>query len=159
MDQNLNLTQNIDNLFTNIENFTQTEGVMGKPLTHENKTFIPVVSVSIGCGGGNSATKNQQGNTSTNQTAGSGATNMLGGALGLGARVSTDAIIVIDNGNVSMMTLSAAGNATQLIDKIPEMVRGMKQQNAQNGQNQQNDQSIQNDQSQQNDPNQQNQQY
>lgn len=143
MDQNLNLSQNIDNLFTNIENFTQTEGVMGKPVTHENKTFIPVVSVSIGCGGGNSATKNQQGNTSAKQGTGSDAANMSGGALGLGAKVSTDAIIVIDNGNVSMMTLSAAGNATQLIDKIPEMVKGMRQQNQQTDQNQQNDQSQQ----------------
>ena len=156
MDQNLNLTQSIDNLFSNIENFTQTEGVMGKPLTHENKTFIPVVSVSIGCGGGNSATKNQQGNTSGREATTSGAANMSGGALGLGARVSTDAIIVIDDGNVSMMTLSAAGNATQLIDKIPEMVKGMKQQNQQN---QQNGQSQQYDQSQQSDQNQQFQQY
>jgi uncharacterized spore protein YtfJ len=144
MDENLNLSQNIDNLFTNIENFTQTEGVMGKPVTHENKTFIPVVSVSIGCGGGNSATKNQQGNTSANQGTASGGTNMSGGALGLGARVSTDAIIVIDNDNVSMMTLSAAGNATQLIDKIPEMVKGMRQQNQQNDQNQQNNPNNQN---------------
>lgn len=44
---------------------------MGNPVTQEGKTFIPVVSVSVGC---------------------------------------------------------AAGNATQLIDKIPEMVKGMNQQ-------------------------------
>lgn len=50
---------------------------------------------------------------------------MSGGALGLGAKVSTDAIIVIDKDKVSMMTLSAAGNATQLLDKIPEMIKGM----------------------------------
>lgn len=123
MEENLNLSQNIDSLFSNIENFTQNEGVMGKPITQEGKTFIPIVTVSVGCGGGNTASKSQQGNSST--TPGTG--NMAGGALGLGARVSTDAIIVIDNGNVSMMTLSAAGNATALIDKIPEMVKGMNQ--------------------------------
>jgi len=128
MDQNLNLSQNIDTLFSNIEDFTQTQGVIGKPLTHQDKTFIPVVSISVGCGGGNTSSKSQQGNTSANQGMGSGAGNMAGGALGLGAKVSTDAIIVIDNGNVSMMTLSAAGNATQLIDKIPEIIKGMNQQ-------------------------------
>lgn len=42
-----------------------------------------------------------------NQGMGSGAGNMSGGALGLGAKISTDAIIVIDKGNISMMTLSA----------------------------------------------------
>lgn len=128
MEENLSLSQNIDTLFTNIEKFTQKEGVMGKPVTQEGKTFIPIVSVSVGCGGGNTASKNQQGNTSTSQGTGAGSGNMSGGALGLGARVSTDAIIVIDNGNVSMMTLSAAGNATALIDKIPEMVKGLNQQ-------------------------------
>lgn len=143
MDQNLNLSQNIDTLFSNIEDFTQTQGVIGKPLTHQDKTFIPVVSISVGCGGGNTSSKSQQGNTSANQGMGSGAGNMAGGALGLGAKVSTDAIIVIDNGNVSMMTLSAAGNATQLIDKIPEIIKGMnqQQQNQPNQPNQPNQQS------------------
>ena len=126
MDQNLNLTQNIDSLFSNIENFTQTEGVIGKPVTQENKTFIPVVSVSIGCGGGNTASKSKPGSTSPTQGISSEAgANMAGGALGLGAKVSTDAIIVIDSGKVSMMTLNAAGNASQLMDKIPEIVKGM----------------------------------
>lgn len=142
MEENLNLSQNIDTLFSNIENFTQNEGIMGKPITHEDKTFIPVVSVSVGCGGGNTASKNNQGSTTVTQGMGSGVGNMSGGALGLGARVSTDAIIVIDKGNVSMMTLNAAGNASQLIDKIPEMLKGMSpnQQNQQNQQGQQNQQ-------------------
>lgn len=124
MDQNLNLTQNVDTLFTNLENFTQTEGVIGKPVTHEGKTFIPVVSLSIGYGGGNTASKAPKGTTQANQTSDS----MSGGALGVGAKVSTDGIIVIDNGNVSMMTLGATSNATQLMDKIPEIVKNMNQQ-------------------------------
>jgi uncharacterized spore protein YtfJ len=151
MEENLSLSQNIDTLFSNIENFTQKEGILGKPISHEDKTFIPVVSVSVGCGGGNTATKGQQGNTSGSQGMTSGLGNMAGGALGLGARVSTDAIIVIDQGNVSMMTVSAAGNATQLIEKIPEMFKGMnsQQQGQQGQQGQQNDQNQQNQQNQQ----------
>jgi uncharacterized spore protein YtfJ len=43
------------------------------------------------------------------------AANMPGGALGLGAITSTNAIIVIDNGNISMMTLNSAGNSSQLL--------------------------------------------
>jgi uncharacterized spore protein YtfJ len=128
MEQNLNLSQNIDTLFSNIENFTKNEGVIGKPVTHEDKTFIPVVTISVGCGGGNTAGKSQQGTASQSQGSGSGTGNMSGGALGLGAKVSTDAIIVIDKDKVSMMTLTAAGNATQLLDKIPEMIKGMSNQ-------------------------------
>ena len=133
MDESLSLSQNIDTLFSNIENFTQTEGVMGKPVTQQDKTFIPVVSVSIGCGGGNTASRNHMGKAETKVPDTSA--NMAGGALGLGAKVSTDAIIVIDNGKVSLMTVNAAGNASQLIDKIPDMVKGITGQHQ--GQNQQ----------------------
>jgi len=137
MDQNLNLSQNIDTLFSNIENFTQTEGVIGKPVTQQDKTFIPVVSVSIGCGGGNTASKNKQGNAAPQGMNSEDGANMAGGALGLGAKLSTDAIIVIDSGKVSMMTLNAAGNASQLMDKIPEIVKGMNPQQQNQDQNKQ----------------------
>jgi len=134
MDQNPNLTQNVDTLFSNLENFTQNEGLIGKPVTHGDKTFIPVVSVTLGYGSGNTASKNQQGNTSVN--IGSGAGNMAGGALGLGAKLNTEAIIVIDKDNVSMMQMSAAANASQLVDKIPQILSSMNPNSQQQGQQQ-----------------------
>lgn len=129
LNMNENMTGNIDILFSNIENFTQKEGVLGKPVTQEGKTFIPVVSISVGFGGGNTANKNQSGDNTTGKDKWTSGTtvNMAGGALGLGARVTTDAIVVIDNGNVSMMTLGAAGTASSIIEKLPEMVKGMNQ--------------------------------
>ncbi len=69
MDQNPNLTQNVDTLFSNLENFTQNEGLIGKPVTHGDKTFIPVVSVTLGYGSGNTANKTQQGNAAPAQSA------------------------------------------------------------------------------------------
>lgn len=141
MEQNLNLTQNVDTLFSNLEKFTQTEGVIGKPVTHGDKTFIPVVTVTLGYGGGNSSSKSQQGANPQGQgtNLASGLGNMAGGALGLGAKLSTDAIIVIDKDNVSMMQISPAANATQLMDKIPQILSGInqnKQQDQQQGQQQ-----------------------
>lgn len=125
MDQtqtNNTLTQNVDMLFSNLENFTQSEGVIGKPVVQGDKTFLPVVSVTLGYGSGNSSSKTQQGDA--NQAAGMGA-NMGGGALGLGAKLTTEAVIVIDKDNVSLIQLSSAGTASQLIDKIPQMLSGM----------------------------------
>lgn len=135
MDQNSSLTQNIDTLFSNLEDFTQKEGLIGKPVTHGDKTFIPVVSVTLGYGSGNTASKNQQGNTASNQGTGTGTGNMAGGALGLGAKLSTEAVIVIDKDNVSMMQMSAAGNVNQIMDKIPQILTSMNQ-NKQQGQQQ-----------------------
>ena len=133
--ESTNLSQNVDTLFSNLEKFTQNEGLIGKPITHENKTFIPVVSVTMGYGTGNSASKAQ-----STSVIGSG--KMNGGALGLGAKLCTDAVIVIDKDNVSMLPINSTGsNTSQLIDKIPQMVSGMgqnQQQNQQKSQSQEN---------------------
>jgi uncharacterized spore protein YtfJ len=134
MDVNTPLNQNVETLFSNLENFTQNEGVIGKPVTHGDKTFFPVVSLTLGYGSGNTANKNQQGNTTATQGNIAGSMNMSGGALGLGAKLNTEAIIVIDNDKVSMMQLSPVANATQLVDKIPQMLMGMQKQQGQQGQ-------------------------
>ena len=150
MDTNQNLTQNVDTLFSNLENFTQNEGLIGKAVTHGDKTLIPVVSVTLGYGSGNSAGKNQAGNTST--TMGTGSSNMTGGALGLGAKLTTDAVIVIDssnNNNVSVLPLSSAGATSQIMDKIPQILSGMGQNNQQGQQQNQSQNQSQNQQNQQ----------
>mgnify|MGYP000861913518 CR=1 FL=1 len=117
MDQNL-VRENVDTLFHSLENFTQKEGILGKPITEGDKVFVPVLSVTVGYGSGNTAGKNQQ----------MASTESSGGALGLGAKLSTDAVIMVDNGNngsVSLLPLNASGNVSQLIDKIPQIVSGM----------------------------------
>lgn len=148
MEQSTNLNQNIDSLFSNLETFTQNEGLIGKPVTQGDKTFLPVVSLTLGYGSGNSASK-PQGSSSAGQGISSmiGASNMAGGALGLGAKLCTDAVIVIDKGNVSMMPLNATANAGQLMDKIPQILSGMKPSNPQQSQ-QMNQQGQQQNQSQ-----------
>ncbi|SHI76028.1 GerW family sporulation protein [Lutispora thermophila] len=132
MDLNNTMDQNVSTLFSNIESFTQEEGTLGKPIELENKTIIPVISVSIGYGGGNSSGKTSQGNTSSVQ----GTTNTGLDALGVGARISTDAVLVIDQNNVSVMPISATqGAMNQLINKLPQMLGGKNnQQQGQQGQ-------------------------
>lgn len=148
MDQAVNnpLQQNVDMLFSNLENFTQSEGVIGKPVTQGDKTFLPVVSVTLGYGSGNSANKSRQ--NDANQASGSTGANMAGGALGLGAKLTTEAVIVIDKDNVSLIQLSAAGTASQLIDKIPQMLSGIGIGQSNQGQKQGNSQGQQQDKSQ-----------
>lgn len=125
MDQNV-INENVDTLFHGLENFTQREGIIGKSYVEGEKTFIPVLSVTLGYGSGNAAAKNQgqQDSMSPNSTS---------GALGLGARLCTDAIIMIDNANngaVTMLPTHTNGSISHLVDKIPQMMAGMK--NSQN---------------------------
>ena len=126
MDQQLNLAENVDSLFRSLENFTQKEGIIGKPVTQGDKTFLPVVSITLGYGGGNA---NMKGQNSGASAAGSGMSSATGtGAMGLGAKLCTDAVIVIDNQNVSVLPMNAAGSASNLMDKIPQIISGMKSQ-------------------------------
>lgn len=113
-----NLSANVDTLFHSLENFTQKEGILGKPVEQGDKTLIPVLSVTLGYGSGNTAAKGQQPQSGMSD-------NSSGGALGLGAKLSTDAVLIIDNNNVSMLPVGGSGNVSQLIDKIPQMVMGM----------------------------------
>lgn len=134
MEVNTSLNQNIDSLFSNIETFTQNEGTLGKPVSQGDKTLIPIISVTIGYGGGNTSGKMSQGATGTSQ----GTSNAGMDALGLGARISTDAIAVVDGANVSVIPVNATpSNMNQLIDKIPQMMgigQNKQQQNQQQNQ-------------------------
>lgn len=137
MDQDMNFTQNIDALFSNLEEFTRNESVMGKPVSFEGKTLIPVISVTVGYGSGNTPQKGQQGQQGQqgNNPVSAAAGMMQGmGALGLGARVSTDAVVLIENNNVSVLPI--AGKASTMMDKIPQMLSGMNMGGQQQGQGQ-----------------------
>ena len=127
--EQFNMSENVDTLFQSFENFTQKEGVIGKPVTQNEKTFLPVVSVTIGYGGGNTAMGKGQGAGSTQSFAsGNTAAGSQTGASGLGAKLHTEAIIIIDDQSrdVSVLPLTAAG-VGQIVDKIPQILTGLNQ--------------------------------
>ncbi len=125
------LTQQVDALFVNMENFTQRDGLIGKPVTQGDKTFLPVMSITLGYGGGDTQTQAKQ---PSGQNAGMGGS-MLGGAMGLGAKLNTEAVIIIDKDEVYMAHMSAVGSMGTVLDKIPKILSSMKgQQSGQQGQ-------------------------
>ncbi len=125
------LTQYVNTLFSNMESFAQNEGLIGKPVTQGDKTFLPVVSVMIGFGGGDSQSKMNKSSSGTNSF-GIGNT-MGGGALGLGAKLCTDAVLILDNNNVSIAPIAAQSSVSQVIDKIPQIIGNMNQSGGQQG--------------------------
>jgi uncharacterized spore protein YtfJ len=59
----------------------------------------------------------------TSTASGQGTSNAGMDALGLGARISTDALAVVDGENISVIPVSATGsNMNQLISQIPQMM-------------------------------------
>ena len=128
------LNQYVDTLFTNMESFTEKDGLIGKAVVQGDKTFLPVMSITIGYGGGDTHSKGKSNTTSS--SAASGGMGMGGGAMGLGAKLSTDAVIVIDKENIMLAPIGGLqGNISQMIEKIPQIVSNMSAQ--QPGANQQ----------------------
>lgn len=125
------VTQYVNTVFTNLTGFTQQDGMIGKPVVQGDKTFLPVVSLTLGFGGGDSQSKGKQ-NT---QTSGTGS--MIGGAQGIGVKLCTDAIIVIDNDQVSITPIGMGAAGKSLMDKIPQLISGMKTGGQQGNQQQQ----------------------
>lgn len=116
------ITQYVDTLFTNMETFSQKEGLIGKPVTQGDKTFLPVMSITLGYGGGDTHAKNKTSAAASSTAMGGG---VMSGALGIGAKLSTDAVIVIDKENVLMAPVGTPGGFSQVIDKIPQIIGSM----------------------------------
>lgn len=131
------MVENVDTLFHSLENFTQKEGVIGKPVTQGEKTFMPVVSVTIGYGGGNASMGAKGQPSASGFTSGSATANSGTGAIGLGAKLNTEAIIVIDDQSkdISMLPMSMSG-ATKIAEKLPQILSGMTQNKSSNQQSQ-----------------------
>ncbi len=140
MEQEMN--QYVDTLFTNLKDFSQQDGLIGKPVTQGEKTFLPVMSFMVGFGGGDSQSAGKQ----NAQTSG-GTGKMMCDAHGIGMKLCTDAIIIIDNNQVSVTPIGKGAAGAGLMDKIPQIISGMKGQ--QNNQQQQQGQQSQQEQSQQ----------
>jgi len=113
--------QYVDTLFANMKSFSQMDGLIGKPVVQGDKTFMPVISVMVGYGGGDTHTKAN--NTSASSANKQG--KMFSDAMGIGAKLCTDAIIVVDKDNVMLAPITGKGNMAQMIDKIPQIVSSM----------------------------------
>ncbi|MBW9146736.1 sporulation protein [Clostridium sp. CM028] len=106
----INITENTEALFSNLEKFLKTETVVGEAIIIGETTLIPLITVSFGCGTG--------GGTGNSTKDGEGS----GGGLGAGARITPTAILVIKNGEVTMLPIKGKCNLESLIEMVPEIV-------------------------------------
>lgn len=109
-------SNNIEALFSDIHNLAKSENVLGSPLTVGDKTLVPVMAVTVGYGSTGMGTKMEAGGTKHDSN-----------GLGLGARISTSAVMVIDNikDEVQMLSVNGNNNMSQLMQKIPDALTNM----------------------------------
>ena len=105
-----NFNQNIESIFSSLEKFIKTKTVVGEPIVVGDVTLIPIISVMFGCGaGGGNGTDNK-------------GMNGTGNGGGGGAKISPNGIVVIKNGEVSMLPVKSKNSLESLVAMVPEIV-------------------------------------
>lgn len=111
-----NLPNMMDNTLSNIRKIVDSNSVIGQPITTaDGVTIIPVSKISIGFGGGGSDYVSKNPNSQENP---------FGGGAAGGIKVTPVAFLIVRDGNVRMISLSAPANTTvdRLVEMIPETV-------------------------------------
>lgn len=107
-----NLPNMLESTIAKIREMVDVNSVIGNPITTpDGVTIIPVSKVSVGFGGGGSDFVSKNPNRQDNP---------FGGGAGGGVKVTPIAFLIIKEGSVRMLPVSAPANSTA--DRVVEMV-------------------------------------
>lgn len=117
MQENTTFSNNVDTLFSDLQNITRTETVLGTPVTIENRTLVPLISVTLGYGSTGMDTNTQM----------AGSMNTASGGHGLGAKISANGVIVLDKNSVQIISTNENSPVSQMMSKVPQALSNMGQ--------------------------------
>lgn len=103
------IDSSINVLFNKMENFISSKTVVGEPITFGNTIIVPLIDVSFGVGASSSDSRVDKNGKSL-------------GVGGLGAKVTPSAVLVVNDGNVQMVSTSDQNSINKLIDMAPGLV-------------------------------------
>ncbi len=111
MEEKLPTDTSLEIAFEQLQKFLKTETVIGEPIIIGDITLVPIVTVAFGCGGGSGKGADPKG--------GDG----IGGGLGVGAKITPDAILVIKNGEATILPIKQKQNMDKLINMVPDLIK------------------------------------
>ncbi len=106
----------LENTIAKIREMVDVNSVIGEPITTaDGITIIPVSKVSVGFAGGGSDYVSRNVNKQENP---------FGGGAGGGVKVTPIAFLVIKEGNVRMLPVTAPANTTvdRLVEQVPDVL-------------------------------------
>ncbi len=92
----------LDTIFSKMEEFISSKTVVGEPIVMGETTLLPIIDVSVGVGVGEKNEKDCAG--------------------GMGAKITPSAILVINNGDVRLVSVKNQDAINRLIDMVPGAV-------------------------------------
>jgi len=111
MSNDFNISDNINNLFTRLEDFIKTKTVVGEPIQIGEVTLVPFIDISFGLGTGGGTGKEQSQNS---------------GGAGSGGKISPTAVLVIRGDKVDLMPINKLANLEKLLEMVPGIVDKLK---------------------------------
>ncbi|MGI6584571.1 MAG: sporulation protein [Gracilibacteraceae bacterium] len=108
------VNESLETLFSHLEKFLKTETVIGEPIAVGETTLIPIITVAFGCGGGGGGGKDEKGSDG------------IATGVGVGAKISPDAVIVIRENAVTMLPVKDRSSIEKLIAMVPDIVKKIK---------------------------------
>jgi len=102
--------QMLDSLMETLEKHLTVKSIIGEPMTVGNVTLMPVMDLTFGFGAGSGEGRDDK------QGGGSG----VGG--GGGARLAAKAVIVIKDGEVSVLPLGKGTAIDKIVEAIPAIL-------------------------------------
>ena len=104
--ENNNFQENVNTLMEGMDGFLSSKMVVGTPIHVDDTIIVPMVDVTFGMGAG--------------VLGGDGKTN--GGAGGMGAKMTTSAVLIIKDGYTRIINVSTHTGIDKLLDMVPELV-------------------------------------
>ncbi len=98
---------NVDLMFSKLENILGTKTVVGEPIYIGDSIVLPLVDIFFGLGSGGFESDEKEKDKSS------------GGGMGLGAKVTPSAVVVVQNGNVQLVSVKNQDSINKIIDLVP----------------------------------------
>lgn len=99
----MDLGNGLEKVFAGLENYAQTETVVGKPIIVNEVTLLPLIEVKLGVGS-------------------SGIHGRMFTAIGGGAKISPSSVLVIRENTVSAISLKNTDSFDKVLELLPEVV-------------------------------------
>ena len=111
MEDKLPMDSSLDIAFGKLEKFLKTETVIGEAIEVGGITLVPIITVAFGCGGGSDKGVDPKGSDGG------------GGGIGVGAKISPDAIMVIKDSEATILPIRQKQNMEKIINMVPELIK------------------------------------
>lgn len=111
----MNLNENLNTIFSKLEEFFKSETVVGKPIQVGEVTLIPIIDIGFGLGTGGGNGKDNKGNDGT------------GGGAGVGAKISPNSVLVVKGDEVSLIALKNKDSLDKILNIVPSIIDKVKE--------------------------------